>query len=132
MCIAIAYAAKTHCVQRCKETDHLNGLVVKGATTHRQKLQIKPFVSPSHSILTPGQPALALTLQSQAPGWITTTVSSFKSLVVFCWLLIPLPGIASENAAWGHGQNVPKHQVAISKLCFFHTRKFPDNLTRIS
>ena len=32
----------------------------------------------------------------------------------------------------GRGQNVPKHPVAIGKLCCFQTRKFPYNLARIS
>ena len=40
------------------------------------------FIS-SHSILTPGQPIPALTLQRQAPGRVATLVPIFKSLV---WL----------------------------------------------
>ena len=36
------------------------------AATLRQKLQIKLSVSPSHSILTPGQPVPALTLERLA------------------------------------------------------------------
>ena len=31
----------------------------------------------------------------------------------------------------GHGQNIPKRPVKNSKLCYFHTRKFPYNLMRI-
>ena len=38
------------------------------AATLRYKLQSIPVTSPSHSILIPGQPAPALTLQRQAPG----------------------------------------------------------------
>ena len=38
------------------------------AATLKQKLQIKLSFSLSHSILTPGQPVLALTLNRQAPG----------------------------------------------------------------
>ena len=45
------------------------------------KLQIKLTTSPSHSILTPGQPVPALTVQCQAPGRIATGVPVFKSLV---------------------------------------------------
>ena len=53
------------------------------AATLRQKLQIKLSISPSHSILTPGQPVPALTLWRQAPGRVASEVSIFKSLV---WL----------------------------------------------
>ena len=49
--------------------------------TLRQKLQIQLSVSPSHRILTPGQPAPALTLQHQAPGRVATGVPIFKSQV---------------------------------------------------
>ena len=38
------------------------------AATLRQKLQTKCSISASHSILTPGQPVPALTLQHEAPG----------------------------------------------------------------
>ena len=38
------------------------------AATLRQKLQIQLSTSPSHSILTPGQPVPAPTLQPRAPG----------------------------------------------------------------
>ena len=37
-----------------------------------------------------------------------------------------------KTSARGHGQNVPKHLVAIGKLRWFHTRIFPYNLARIS
>ena len=53
------------------------------AATLRQKLQIKLSTSPSHSILTPGRPVPALTLQCQAPGRVATGVPIFKSLI---WL----------------------------------------------
>ena len=43
-------------------------------------MQIQLSTSPSHSILTPGQPVPALTLQRQAPGGVATVVPSFKSL----------------------------------------------------
>ena len=49
------------------------------AATLRQKLQIKLAVSPSHSILTPGRPVPALTLQRQVPGRVVTGVPIFKS-----------------------------------------------------
>ena len=51
------------------------------AATLRQKLQIKLSISPSHSILTPGQPVPELTLQRQAPGRVATGVAISKSLV---------------------------------------------------
>ena len=51
------------------------------AVTLRYKLQIKLSTSPSHSMLTPGQPVPALTLQHQAPGKVATRVPIFKSLV---------------------------------------------------
>ena len=44
------------------------------AATLRQKLQIQLSISPSHSILTPGQPIPALTLKCQAPGRVATGV----------------------------------------------------------
>ena len=44
------------------------------AATLRQKLQTKLSISPSHSILTPGQPVPALTLYLQAPGRVATGV----------------------------------------------------------
>ena len=44
----------------------------------RLKLQIKLSTSPSHSILTPGRPVPALTLQRRAPGRVATGVSFFK------------------------------------------------------
>ena len=46
-----------------------------------QKPQIKLTVSPSHSILTPGQPAPALILRCQIPGRIATSILIFKLLV---------------------------------------------------
>ena len=54
--------------------------VVRAATLI-QKLQIKLFTSPSHSILTPGQLVPALHLKRQAPGRVVTGVPIFKSLV---------------------------------------------------
>ena len=53
------------------------------AATLRWKLQIKLSISPSHSILTPGQPVQALTLYRRAPGRVATGVPIFTSLV---WL----------------------------------------------
>ena len=50
------------------------------AATLTKKLQIKLSISPSHSILTLGQPVPALTLQRQASGMVTTGVPTFKSL----------------------------------------------------
>ena len=41
-------------------------------------LQTNRSTSPSHSILTPGRPVTALTLQRQAPGWVATGVPFFK------------------------------------------------------
>ena len=43
------------------------------------KLQIQLSISPSHNILTPGQPVPALTLQRQMPGRVATGVPIFKS-----------------------------------------------------
>ena len=54
---------------------------ILSAATLRQKLQIQLPTSPSHSILTPGRPVAALTLQCQASGRVATGVPSFKSLV---------------------------------------------------
>ena len=51
------------------------------AATLRYKWQIKLSISSSHSTLTPGQPAPALTLQCQASGRVATGVPIFKSLV---------------------------------------------------
>ena len=48
---------------------------IVGAAIPREKLQIKVATSPIHSILTPGPPLLALTLQRQAPSMVNTTVS---------------------------------------------------------
>ena len=45
------------------------------AATLRWKLQITVCISPSHSLLTPGQPVLPLTLQRQAPGGVASEVS---------------------------------------------------------
>ena len=42
------------------------------AATLRQKLQFQLCSSPSHSILTPGRPVPALTLERQAPGRVAT------------------------------------------------------------
>ena len=48
----------------------------------RKKLQTKLSISPSHSILTPGQPLPALTLCRHTPGRVAATgVPVFKSLV---------------------------------------------------
>ena len=43
-------------------------------------MQTKLSISPSHSILTPGQPVTALTLYRQEPGRVATGVSILKSL----------------------------------------------------
>ena len=43
-------------------------LTILRAATLRWKLQITLSISPSHSMLTPGQPDSALTLELQAPG----------------------------------------------------------------
>ena len=51
------------------------------AATLRKKLQIKLSTSSSHSILTPGRPVPALTLERQAPGGVATGVLIFESLV---------------------------------------------------
>ena len=53
------------------------------AATLTKKLQIKLSTSPSHSILTPGQPVPVLTLECQVPYRADTGVPIFKSLV---WL----------------------------------------------
>ena len=50
--------------------------MLREVSTLRYKLQIKLSVSPSHGILTPGQPAPALTLERQAPGRVATGVPS--------------------------------------------------------
>ena len=49
--------------------------------TMRYKLQIQLSTSPSHSILSQGQPVPVLTLQGQTPGGVATGVPVFKSLV---------------------------------------------------
>ena len=46
-----------------------------------ENLQIQLSTSPSHSILTPGQPVLALTLLRQEPGKVATGVQNCKPLV---------------------------------------------------
>ena len=51
------------------------------AATLRQKLQIQLSTSPSQSILTPGRPVPALTLERQEPGRVATGVPMFKLLV---------------------------------------------------
>ena len=48
------------------------------AATLRLKLQIKVSISPSHSMLTLGQPVPLLTLLCQAPGRVAFGVSIFK------------------------------------------------------
>ena len=50
------------------------------AATQRHNLKIKRDISPSHSILTPGQPDLPLTLYRQPPGRSAKRVPMFKSL----------------------------------------------------
>ena len=45
------------------------------------KSQINLAVSPSHRILTPGQPVLVLTLKSQTPDWAASRVPIIKSPV---------------------------------------------------
>ena len=52
------------------------------AATLRYKLQTKLSISPNHSILTPGRPVPALTLERQAPGRVATGVPIFKLLVL--------------------------------------------------
>ena len=42
------------------------------AATLRYKLQTKLSISPSDTLLTPGQPVPALTLKRQAPGRVAT------------------------------------------------------------
>ena len=42
--------------------------------------QIKLAISPSHSILTLGQPVVALTLQCQAPGKVATMSTKSKTM----------------------------------------------------
>ena len=59
------------------------------AATLRQKLQIKHAAKPSHSILTPGQPVPALTLEWQAPGRVATGIP-LKLLV----------GLDPETSPW--------------------------------
>ena len=44
------------------------------------EIKIKLSTSPSHSILTPGRPVPALTLERQAPGRVATGVPIFESL----------------------------------------------------
>ena len=51
------------------------------AATLRQKLHIKLSTSPSHRILTLGQPIPTQTLKCQVPGRVTTGVLMFKLLV---------------------------------------------------
>ena len=48
---------------------------------HTELQIIKPSTSPSHSILKPGRPVTALTLQCQAPDRVATGVPVLKSLV---------------------------------------------------
>ena len=50
---------------------------------HWDKLLIKLSISPSPSVLTPGQLVPALTLFLQAPGSVATGVQLFKSLIWF-------------------------------------------------
>ena len=50
---------------------------------HTETGVAKPSMSPSHNILTPGQPVEALTLWRQSPGRVATGVPILKSLV---WL----------------------------------------------
>ena len=51
--------------------------IIAHAATLRWKLQIKRSISPSHSILAPGQPVPALTLYLHAPGRVATGVPIF-------------------------------------------------------
>ena len=50
------------------------------ACCHTQKLHIKLPISPRHSILTPGQPVLAMALKCWAPARVSTRVSFFHFL----------------------------------------------------
>ena len=65
----------------CNAGTNIAQTVVRAATL-RQKLQIKPPVSPRHSILTPDQP-VSPSDDSVTPGaWLGATgVLTFKSLV---------------------------------------------------
>ena len=91
--------------------------ILRAATLRLSKLSI----SPCHSILTPGQPVPALSLQHQAPGRVATGVQNFKSLV---WLdpeKIPAqagfePGIfRSRGGRFNHQAN----EVIWWRLCQF-------------
>ena len=49
------------------------------AATLKYKLQTKAMISPTHSIMTPGQPAPSLTQYRQADGRVAPGVSMMKS-----------------------------------------------------
>ena len=70
------------------------------AATPSQKLQIKLAISPSHSILTPGQPVLAPTLQSQAPGRVATGIPTSKSQVLPDLQTSKVPDQNGVSQAW--------------------------------
>ena len=59
------------------------------AATLRQRLQIKLAITPSHSILTPGQPDPPLTLSRKAAGRLGTGLPILKSYLLLLILSIP-------------------------------------------
>ena len=63
-----------------------------------QTLQTKPTIPPTHRALTHSQPALAMTLQRQALGRVTTRVRIFTSLVRRDRETTP-PGFDPQSAA---------------------------------
>ena len=53
--------------------------------SHWDRTHRSDFVSPSRCILTPGWPAVALTLYGQMSGRVATTVPIFKAVVYLDW-----------------------------------------------
>ena len=66
------------------------------AATLRRKLQVKLTIAPSHNILTPNRPVLALTRRSKTPCRADTGVPVLTSLV---WLDRGKQGSNSESLA---------------------------------
>ena len=70
VCVCVCVCVRA-CVRACAQTS-------VPAATLRYKLQIKLPISPSHSILTPGQPVPPLTLQLPVPDRVATGVPILK------------------------------------------------------
>ena len=88
--------------------------IIVRAAASSYKLQIKQAVSPSHSILTPDQPVLALTLYRRTPVSIASVLVVFFVLFLFfvflfCVFLCVTGMIQPEKSPTGKAGIVPRY-----------------------